>query len=217
MLLLQLILLVLLNAWEATPAKVSAPPKISETVFTPEEVLYNELLLEGRLSYDVFTKALRGVDMYHPQKKFVAIADFSKASSEKRFFIIDLDNRKLVMNTFVAHGKNSGALMATTFSNKPQSFMSSPGFYLVNDVIQSPKHGEALLLEGLEKGINDNARKREIIIHGAAYVCEDFIKNTGRLGRSYGCPAVPVAEMPKVREYLAGGSLLYIFSPAFHK
>ncbi len=215
MLLLQLFLFLFLNVGEIAPAKVSAPSKISEPVIEPEEILYKELLLEGRLSYDVFTKAMKGVDTYHPEKKFVTIADFSKASSEKRLFIIDLDNRKLVLNTFVAHGKNSGSLMATTFSNKPQSFMSSPGFYLVNDVIQSPKHGEALLLEGLEKGINDNARKREIIIHGAAYVCEDFIKNTGSLGRSYGCPAVPVAEMPKVRQYLAGGSLLFIFSPAY--
>jgi len=213
MLLLQLILLVLLNAGGATPAKVPASSESSEISISPEEVLFNELQLGGRLSFDVFTKAMKGVDVYHPQKMVVAIADFSKASSEKRFFIIDIDSRKLVLNTFVAHGKNSGALMATVFSNKPQSFMSSPGFYFVNDVIQSPKHGEALLLDGLEKGINDNARKREIIIHGADYVCEDFIKNTGRLGRSYGCPAVPVAEMSKVKQYLAGGSLLYIFSP----
>lgn len=214
---IRLILLILLllgnSAWsqaQSTPVWVLNTPVREEAA-----LLYEELCFEGQLSYDVFKKAMKGVELYNPQKKFLAIADFSKASSLKRFFIIDLNNRKLVMNTLVAHGKNSGALMATDFSNTPQSFKSSPGFYRVNDVIQSPKHGEALLLEGLEKGVNDNARKREIIIHGAAYVCEQFVKNTGRLGRSYGCPAVPVEDMHKVREYLAGGSLLFIYSPAY--
>ena len=216
MYLLQLLLFLLLNVGETTPAKAPAPtPNPVKITEATEAQLYNELCLEGRIAFEVFNRALMGVDVYHPEKKFIAIADFSKASTEKRFFIIDLENRKLVMNTFVAHGKNSGSLMATTFSNKPQSLMSSPGFYRVSTVIQSPKHGEALLLEGLEKGINDNARKREIIIHGADYVCEQFIKNTGRLGRSYGCPAVPREEMHQVSQYLSGGSLLYIFSPAY--
>ncbi len=216
MYLIQLVLFLLLLVDQTTPAKAPAPYQSSKTVISPEAVLYKELFLEGIISFDIFSKAVKGVEVYHPKKNFLAIADFSKASSERRFFIIDLNNRKLVMTTFVAHGKNSGELMANNFSNAPQSFKSSPGFYLVNNVIQSPKHGEALLLEGLEKGINDNARKREIIIHGASYVCEEFIKNNGRLGRSYGCPAVPLEDMHKVREHLAGGSLLYIYSPS-HK
>ncbi len=210
MYLLQLLFLLFINAGEITPA----PANNFENNISPEATLYQELQLEDRLAYDVFAKAFQGLNIYHPEKQFLAIADFSKASSDKRLFIIDLNKRKLVMHTYVAHGKNSGALMATTFSNKPQSLMSSPGFYLVRDVIQSPKHGEALLLEGLEKGVNDNARKREIIIHGADYVCEKFIQTTGRCGRSFGCPAVPVNEMHQVSEYLAGGSLLFIYSPS---
>ena len=213
MYLIQLLLLILLYNGENTPKNATSPHSNSEITLSPEAALFNELQLENRLAFEIFTKALNGVSIYHPEKQFLAIADFSKASTHKRLFIIDLENRKLVLNTYVAHGKNSGALMATSFSNKPQSLMSSPGFYRVSDVIQSPKHGEALLLEGLEKGINDNARMREIIIHGADYVCENFIQNTGRLGRSFGCPAVPVNEMHQVSELLAGGSLLYIFSP----
>lgn len=209
----QLLLLILLNVGFINNPGVPASANNSENSISPEASLFKELHLENMLAYDVFEKAVNGVNIYHPEKMFLAIADFSKASSQKRLFIIDLANRKLVLHTYVAHGKNSGALMATSFSNKPQSLMSSPGFYLVRDVIQSPKHGEALLLEGLEKGVNDNARKREIIIHGAEYVCEQFIQSTGRLGRSFGCPAVPVNEMHQVSQYLAGGSLLYIFSP----
>jgi len=215
MYLIQLLLLILLNTGENTP-KNAAPNNSSETTVSPEAALFNELQLENRLAFDIFARALKGVSIYHPEKQFLAIADFSKASSQKRLFIIDLEQRKLVLNTYVAHGKNSGALMATSFSNQPQSLMSSPGFYRVSDIIQSPKHGEALLLEGLEKGINDNARKREIIIHGADYVCENFIQNTGRLGRSFGCPAVPVNEMHQVSQLLSGGSLLYIFSPLYN-
>jgi hypothetical protein len=209
----QLLLLTLLFIGITRTSVAPALANNSEISISPDASLFKELQLEGLLAYDVFAKAVNGVNIYHPEKQFLAIADFSKASTQKRLFIIDLIKRKLVLNTYVAHGKNSGALMATSFSNKPQSLMSSPGFYLVRDVIQSPKHGEALLLEGLEKGVNDNARKREIIIHGAEYVCEQFIQATGRLGRSFGCPAVPVNEMHQVSQYLAGGSLLYIFSP----
>lgn len=214
MYLLQLVLFLFLHTGETTPRETINPTVTTIEIASPFTEFYSELGLESALSESVFTHAMKGVDQYNPEKKFLAIADFSQPSTKKRLFIIDLINRKLVLNTFVAHGKNSGELMATTFSNKPQSLMSSPGFYRVSNVIQSPKHGEALLLDGLEKGINDNARRREIIIHGARYVCEDFIRNTGRLGRSYGCPAVPAHEMHLVSDLLAGGSLLFIFSPA---
>jgi hypothetical protein len=103
--------------------------------------------------------------------------------------------------------------MAVNFSNKHESHMSSTGFFRIMEPIVSPKHGQALLMEGLENGVNDNARKREIIIHGADYVSGDFIKAHGRLGRSHGCPAVSRADMKQVAGYLANGALLYIYSP----
>src|SRR5688572_2965333 len=136
----QLILLILLNVGVISTSVAPASANLSENNISPATSLFKELQLENLLAFDVFAKAVNGVDIYCPKKQILAIADFSKASTQKRLFIIDLIKRKLVLNTYVAHGKNSGELMATSFSNKPQSLMSSPGFYLVRDAIQSPKH-----------------------------------------------------------------------------
>ena len=124
--------------------------------------------------------------------------------------IVDLAQQKVLLNTYVAHGQGSGGLMANAFSNTHNSHQTSLGLYRVGQEIVSPKHGPALLLAGLDKGINDQARPREIIIHGADYVSADFIKRTGRLGRSWGCPAVPRADMARVIAMLADGGLLYV-------
>lgn len=172
--------------------------------------LYECIGLEKYLDFSLFKKSVEGFLKFKPAKPIIAIADMRLPSDKKRLFIIDLKNRKLLESTWVAHGRGSGLKMARHFSNEPQSYQTSAGFYLVRNKMQSPKHGLALMLDGLEKGINDNARKREIIIHGADYVGEDFIQKYGRCGRSHGCPAVPTEKMETMVKLLADGGLLYI-------
>ena len=182
------------------------PVKLQDSTFE----LYKDCHLPEVISFSVFSRAIDGISIYKPQRAILTIVDFTLPSSQKRFFVIDLNARKLLVSTLVAHGKNSGLNLADQFSNKMESYQSSPGFYKVGIPLQSPKHGPALQLLGLEKGINDNAQKRHIIIHGAKYVSQDFIQRYGRCGRSFGCPALPLSEIPKVIPLLSSGSLLYI-------
>jgi hypothetical protein len=102
--------------------------------------------------------------------------------------------------------------MAENFSNIPGSFASSPGFYSTGQTYVG-KHGLSLILDGLEKGINDKARDRAIVMHGADYVSSDFIRKYGRLGRSFGCPAVPTELSKDIIQKIKGGSCLYIHAP----
>ncbi|MBL7923968.1 MAG: murein L,D-transpeptidase catalytic domain family protein [Bacteroidia bacterium] len=175
---------------------------------TEAEILYDQL--EGCLEKEAFTAAWQGMLRYNPEARMLAIADLSQASDKQRFYIINLEKKEVNLQTWVAHGKNSGDQYALNFSNTNASHMSSRGFFRIGEEFISPKHGPALLLEGLEKGVNDRARMREIIIHGADYVSEDFIETHGRCGRSHGCPALPREEMAKVIRLLPPGSLLYI-------
>lgn len=174
--------------------------------------LYEECGLKGLVSYDAFKKCMEGYERYKPQKHIISICDFSKTSDQKRFVVVDLDQKKVLSHTYVAHGQKSGELKATSFSNQPESHKSSLGFYRVGGVIQTALHGPSLLLDGLEKGKNDNARMREIIIHGAWYVCEAFVKQYGYTGKSFGCPALPEDVLKMLMPILADGSLLYIYA-----
>jgi len=158
--------------------------------------IYNSAdLQKAGLSEKVFKKAITGFlnlksNLNH-DKQILTVVDFTKSSSEKRMWIIDLDKQKLLLNTYVAHGQGSGVDMADQFSNKAESHQSSLGFYITNETYIG-KHGLSLKLDGQDLGINNEARNRSIVVHGATYVSEQFIKQTGRLGRSFGCPAVPV-------------------------
>lgn len=144
------------------------------------------------------------------EKPLLTVIDFTLPSTEKRLWVIDVDKQEIVLNTVVAHGRNSGELMAERFSNTPESYQSSVGFYKTAETYQG-KHGYSLRLDGLEKGFNDKARDRAIVIHGADYAREEFAKITGRLGRSLGCPALPTELSAKVIDLIKNGSLLFIF------
>jgi hypothetical protein len=121
----------------------------------------------------------------------LTIIDYTKPSKDKRFFCIDLVNLKVLFHTYVSHGKNTGNDKALKFSNRPQSLKSSLGLYLTGETYIGSK-GYSLRLDGVEKGVNDNMRRRAVVMHSAPYVSESFIEKYGRLGRSFGCPAVPV-------------------------
>jgi hypothetical protein len=180
--------------------------------------VYDSLHLRiSGLSRQAFDFAKKGLEKLTQQGKLnnssiVAIADFSLPSTEKRLFVLDLKNYKVLFNTFVAHGKNSGREWANSFSNQTSSLKSSPGFYITHETYTG-HNGYSLKLEGIEKGINDNAAERAIVMHGSNYVNESFANAKGYIGRSWGCPAVPAAEAVPIINTIKGGSCLFIYSP----
>ncbi|HEC42715.1 MAG TPA: murein L,D-transpeptidase catalytic domain family protein [Bacteroides sp.] len=168
------------------------------------------------MSFEAFDLAFRGwtelKDSISLDDNIISVVDFSKPSTEKRFYLIDLETKQVTYQDYVAHGKNTGSLMAEKFSNKPNSNQSSLGFYKTAETYYG-KHGLSLRLDGLEKGINDKARQRAIVIHSAWYSEESFIKKHGRLGRSFGCPALPAEDYEEIIELIKGGTLLFIYFP----
>jgi len=204
--------LLLLMVGLLTPASTGAAylPDAEAVAEDPAGALYREAGLVGILDSAVFLAGHRDMERHGVQARMLAIADMTQPSTAKRLFIVDLETKKLVLRTWVAHGQNSGGLTAERFSNRDGSHQTSLGLYRVGAEIVSPKHGRALLLHGLDAGVNDQALRREVIIHGADYVSARFIAANGRLGRSWGCPAVPRDDMAQVIELLADGGLLYV-------
>jgi hypothetical protein len=178
--------------------------------------LYNILSLDSLgLSKAAFDAAITGYQ--HLQKSgaiqhagILSIVDFSLPSFKKRLFVLDMENGKLLFNTLVAHGRNSGQVIATRFSNRSRSFESSLGFYLTGETYNGQK-GYSLRLLGIEPGINNNAYNRGIVVHGASYVSEEMTNANGRLGRSEGCPAIPSEVHRSVIEAIKDGSCFFIY------
>ncbi|MGL5000309.1 MAG: murein L,D-transpeptidase catalytic domain family protein [Cetobacterium sp.] len=172
--------------------------------------LYNEIGLNGKLNYEVFKTALNGYKKIDSKKKqLLTIIDYSKPSTEKRFFVIDIDSKKILVNSHVSHGKNSGGNIPTSFSNKISSNKSSLGFFLTENTYMGG-NGYSLVLNGLERGINDKAKERYIVIHGADYANPKITKSLGRLGRSLGCPALPRDISKKTIDIIKNGSVIFV-------
>lgn len=178
--------------------------------------LYTETGLEKVVSFAAFEQALAGYACIERKNKdIVTIIDFSKPSTEKRLAVLDMKQGKLLFSSLVAHGKNSGGNYAVSFSNANGSHKSSLGFYVTENTYQG-KNGYSLILNGLEKGINDRAKERAIVMHGAAYANPAVIGRGGRLGRSFGCPALPQALSKPIINAIKGGTLLFIYANDSH-
>ena len=178
-------------------------------------LIYNQIG-NYSLSFEAFDLALSGYselkDSLHLRENIISVVDFSQPSTKKRFYLINIDTKKVLFQDYVAHGKNTGILEAEKFSNIANSNQSSLGFFKTAETYHG-KNGLSLRLDGLEKGINNLARKRAIVIHAADYAEETFIKKYGRLGRSYGCPSLPPENYNKIIELIKEGTLLFIYSP----
>ena len=168
------------------------------------------------LDRDVLAMALRAharaLEAGQARRAVLAVIDYSLPSSARRLWVLDLDRGALLFHERVAHGRGSGVFAPTTFSNVHRSHASSLGVFVTAERYVG-KHGTSLRLDGLEPGVNDAARARAIVVHGAAYVNDAFVLANGRAGRSHGCPAVDPAIAPQLIEALAGGAVLFAYYP----
>lgn len=204
-----IILLIPLNTLKFVPqqTRYTIPKELNEA-----KLLYHEMNLEGLVCFEAFEQAVEGFNKIKKKsKELITLIDYSKPSTEERLFVLDMKSKRLLYKSLVSHGRNSGNLYAKSFSNKYGSYQSSLGFFRTENTYQG-KNGYSLILEGLEKGINDKARQRAIVIHGAAYSNPSVIKSSGRLGRSLGCPALPQHISKEIINTIKGGSLLYIYA-----
>ena len=208
----------------ATLASSDSVPAISFAedslghLMAPVKSVYDSLQLElSGLSREAFEYAQKGWRKLKSQGKLLnasvlTIVDFSRPSSEKRLFVIDVEKYEVLHHTWVAHGRNSGKEMVTSFSNRMSSYQSSPGFYVTGNTYMG-SNGYSLKLQGMEYGINDKAFRRAIVIHGADYVDPSYIASQGYIGRSMGCPAVPSDEAASIINTLRNGTCLFIYVP----
>ncbi|MBD0331464.1 MAG: murein L,D-transpeptidase catalytic domain family protein [Chitinophagaceae bacterium] len=189
-----------------------------ESLIAASTELYDKLQLQSLgLSLEAMQYAYKGykylLNKGALHKNLLTICDFSQKSSKKRMYIIDVKNGSVLMNTYVAHGRNSGMDYATKFSNSPQSLQSSLGFYVTKGIYMG-KHGLSLKVAGMEKGFNDNAEARAIVVHGAEYIGSSRMHSAAFMGRSFGCPAVPAEVAEQVINTIENGSCLFIYHPS---
>jgi hypothetical protein len=194
--------------------------KSAEKAAFAEEVstLYEQIdLKEIGLTKKAFEYALKGYYYlleHHWLNKtnILSICDLSQSSRNKRLYVLDLEERKVLVNTYVAHGRNSGGEFARSFSNNPSSHKTSLGFYVTQGTYMG-NNGLSLKIRGMERGFNDRANGRNIVVHGSQYVGPDFLQMNQFCGRSYGCPAVPAEESEEIIDMIKEGSCLFVYHP----
>ncbi|MDD3788659.1 MAG: murein L,D-transpeptidase catalytic domain family protein [Petrimonas sp.] len=183
------------------------------------ETMYRLMDLEAKgLSPNAFEYAMEGYNALKKQGKLkndsiLTVVDFDQPSYNKRMYVIDVKHRKLLFNTWSAHGKNTGAAVANKFSNRLQSLQSSLGLYITESTYNG-SNGYSLRLIGLEP-CNNNAWRRAIVMHGASYVSQQTIKNMGYIGRSWGCPAIPQELCKPIINTIKGGSCLFLYHKSY--
>ena len=189
----------------------------TETDNKPQKVtldvksVYDSLNIKGKIDYSIFQKAYLGyVQIPNKNPGVLVIIDYSKPSNEERFYVLDLNKKKLVYSTRVAHSKNSGLEIPLEFSDDPNSYQSSLGFFLTLGEYNGA-YGYSLRLKGLEENINANAESRAIVIHGGDIVNDEYIKKYGFAGRSLGCPVLPAALTKEIVNYIKHGRVLFIY------
>lgn len=202
----------ILNKTEATvPVKLSFDAKV--------ELVYHSLNSSKFVlpNLESFKEAMKGFYLLKEkgliQKDILTLVDFSLSSNVKRLWVIDMSTNTILYNSLVAHGRNTGEEFANSFSNTDSSYKSSLGFYATGETYKG-KHGMSLRLDGLEKGVNNNARQRGVVMHSANYVSNSFIKSNKRLGRSQGCPAIPQEALKEIVNTIKDKSCLFIYHPS---
>lgn len=203
---------------DSQPASAANGYKMPVAFVAKAEKLYDSLrLLQAGLEKDIFMKAYKGYLYLLSQglvtnTQTLSIADFSQSSGNKRLYIIDVHQQKMLFHTFVSHGKNSGGQMATSFSNAKDSYKSTLGFLLTSDTY-SGGAGYSLRFQGMEPNINCKVRFRDIVIHGSKYVNDEKAEKDGFVGNSLGCPAVPMSQNKAIINTIKGGSVYFIYHP----
>jgi hypothetical protein len=205
------------NSSDTLEAATAASENMTAVLF--EDSLQSLYSAIGLQKYDLPFEAFRyGMIGYYSLEQdgklknpnLISIIDFTKPSTQKRFFTIDLNARRVKFHSYVSHGRNTGENFARAFSNKPHSNQSSLGFYLTAETYIGSK-GYSLKLDGLDRGYNDNMRNRAVVMHDADYVSEHWIQRYGRLGRSQGCPALPKEISHKVIDTIKNGTLIFAY------
>ena len=173
--------------------------------------VYDSLNIKDKIDYSIFQKAYLGyIQIQNKNPGVLIIIDYTKPSNEERFYVLDLNKKKLVYSTRVAHSKNSGLEIPLEFSDDPNSYQSSLGFFITLGEYNGA-YGYSLRLKGLEENINANAEDRAIVIHGGDIVEDEYIKKFGFAGRSLGCPVLPHSLTRPVIDFIKHGRVLFIY------
>ena len=198
------------NINQNTMVTTEADAKPQKVILDVKSV-YDSLNIKGKIDYSIFQKAYLGyVQIPNKNPGVLVIIDYTKPSNEERFYVLDLNKKKLVYSTRVAHSKNSGLEIPLEFSDDPNSYQSSLGFFLTLGEYNGA-YGYSLRLKGLEENINANAESRAIVIHGGDIVDDEYIKKFGFAGRSLGCPVLPAALTKEIVNYIKHGRVLFIY------